>query len=126
MLRSGPALVILLCGLLLSSAALAATGAPADSGHVAWVITASALVLFMTLPGLALFYGGLVQAKNLLSVVMQCFSICCVVSLIWAICGYSLVFGGTGAILGSLSKSFLINLDPTVQPSALPEIVIAL
>jgi Amt family ammonium transporter len=123
--RFGPVIAALTC-FLSAGAALAAPGAPAESGHVAWVLTASALVLFMTLPGLALFYGGLVQAKNLLSVVMQCFSICCVVSLIWAICGYSLVFGGSGAILGSLSKSFLINLDPTVPPSGLPEIVIAL
>src|SRR4051794_12146834 len=69
-----------------AGAALAAPTTAAESGHVAWVLTASALVLFMTLPGLALFYGGLVQAKNLLSVIMQCFSICCVVSLIWAIC----------------------------------------
>jgi Amt family ammonium transporter len=110
---------------LFAGAALAATGTPAESGHVAWVLTASALVLFMTLPGLALFYGGLVQAKNLLSVIMQCFSICCVVSLIWAVCGYSLVFGGTGAIIGNFSKSFLAGLDATVAPSNLPEIVIA-
>jgi ammonium transporter, Amt family len=105
--------------------AFAATPAPAESGHVAWVLTASALVLFMTLPGLALFYGGLVQAKNLLSVVMQCFAICCIVSLIWAICGYSLVFGGSGAVLGNLSKSFLAHLDAVIAPSNLPEIVIA-
>jgi Amt family ammonium transporter len=124
--RFGSAVLVTLPCLLFAGAAFGATGAPAESGHVAWVLTASALVLFMTLPGLALFYGGLVQAKNLLSVVMQCFSISCVVSLIWAICGYSLVFGGTGAVLGSLSKSFLINLDPVVQPSGLPEIVIAL
>ncbi|MBV8851271.1 MAG: ammonium transporter [Methylobacteriaceae bacterium] len=110
---------------LFISAASAATGAPAESGHVAWVLTASALVLFMTLPGLALFYGGLVQAKNLLSVIMQCFAICCVVSLIWAICGYSLTFGGTGAVLGNFSKSFLAGLDPAVAPSNLPEIVVA-
>jgi len=58
------------------------------------VLTASALVLFMTLPGLALFYGGLVRARNLLSVLMHSFAICCVVSLIWAICGYSLAFDG--------------------------------
>jgi Amt family ammonium transporter len=126
MQRFGSLIAVALPGFLFAGAASAATGGPAESGHVAWVLTASALVLFMTLPGLALFYGGLVQAKNVLSVVMQCFSICCVVSLIWAICGYSLVFGGSGAILGSLSKSFLINLDPVVQPSGLPEIVIAL
>src|SRR5438270_10747129 len=123
--RFGWIAAAILC-FLLAGTAVAATGAPAESGHVAWVLTASALVLFMTLPGLALFYGGLVQAKNLLSVVMQCFSISCVVSLIWAICGYSLVFGGSGAILGSLSKSFLAGLDPVTQPSGLPEIVIAL
>jgi Amt family ammonium transporter len=126
MLRFGSAgLAALLC-LLLAGTASAAPGALAESGHVAWVLTASALVLFMTLPGLALFYGGLVQAKNLLSVVMQCFSICCVVSLIWAICGYSLVFDGTGPLVGSLGKSFLAGLDPILQPSGLPEIVIAL
>jgi Amt family ammonium transporter len=126
MQRSGLLIAAALPGFLFAGAASAATAAPAESGHVAWVLTASALVLFMTLPGLALFYGGLVQAKNLLSVVMQCFSICCVVSLIWAVCGYSLVFGGTGALLGNFSKSFLAGLDPTVAPSNLPEIVIAL
>ncbi|GAC1339951.1 MAG: ammonium transporter [Beijerinckiaceae bacterium] len=126
-MRRHPASALVVSSFLLfCGPALAATGAPAESGHVAWVLTSSALVLFMTLPGLALFYGGLVQAKNVLSVLMQCFSICCVVSLIWAVCGYSLVFDGTGAVLGSLSKSFLAGLDPFVQPSGLPEIVIAL
>src|SRR3954463_15173416 len=112
--------------LLFAPLALAAEPPKLNQADTAWMIVASALVLFMTLPGLALFYGGLVQAKNLLSVIMQCFSICCVVSLIWAVCGYSLVFGGTGAIIGNFSKSFLAGLDPTVAPSNLPEIVIAL
>ncbi len=69
-----------------------------DSGDTAWVLAASALVLFMTLPGLALFYGGLVRARNLLSVMMHCFAICCVVSVIWGLVGYSLAFGDGGAV----------------------------
>src|SRR5947199_10676332 len=95
---------------LLAGPAFAATGAPAEPGHVAWVLTASALVLFMTLPGLALFYGGLVHAKNLLSVLMQCFAICCMSSLLWGACGYSLAFDGAGPLIGTLGKSFLANL----------------
>ena len=75
-----------------------AFAADAGSASVAWILTASALVLFMTLPGLALFYGGLVHHKNLLSVVMQCFAICCVVSLIWAVCGYSLTATRLGSV----------------------------
>ena len=71
-------------GGLLPLPALAADG-PATSGDIAWVLSASALVLFMTLPGLALFYGGLVRAKNLLSVLMHCFVVCCVISLLWAV-----------------------------------------
>lgn len=104
----------------------AAEGGPADSGHVAWILTSSALVLFMTLPGLALFYGGLVQAKNVLSVLMQCFVICCIASLLWAACGYSLAFDGEGAFIGSLGKAFLGNLDAVRQPTGLPENVFAL
>ncbi len=76
-------------GLLLPSLASAAEAVPGAAGNTAWVLTASALVLFMTLPGLALFYGGLVSARNLLSVLMHCFVVCCVVSLIWAVTGYS-------------------------------------
>src|SRR5579859_5881064 len=85
-------------------------GSRLDSGQTAWVLTASALVLFMTLPGLALFYGGLVRARNLLSVLMHSFAICCVVSLIWAIFGYSLAFDGDFSWLGGLSKAFLTHL----------------
>jgi Amt family ammonium transporter len=74
----------------------AATPAALDSGATAWVLVASALVLFMTLPGLALFYGGLVRARNLLSVLMHCFVISCIVSLLWVLFGYSLVFTSAG------------------------------
>jgi Amt family ammonium transporter len=104
----------------------AAEAVPADAGHVAWVLTASALVLLMTLPGLALFYGGLVRARNVLSVVMQCFAICCVVSLLWTVVGYSLAFANGGPLLGSLTKAFLAHLDAAAAPSGLPEVVIVL
>ena len=72
-----------------------------DTGDTAWILTSTALVLFMTLPGLALFYGGLVRAKNVLSVLMQCFAITCVVTIIWVIGGYSLAFSdGASRCLG--------------------------
>jgi Amt family ammonium transporter len=78
-----------------------------SAGDTAWILTATALVLFMTLPGLALFYGGLVQAKNLLSVLMQCMAIAALMSLVWLACGYSLAFGpGDGGIIGGFAKSF--------------------
>jgi Amt family ammonium transporter len=119
-----------LCGstcfavLLLATPALAATGI--DTGHTAWTLTASALVLFMTLPGLALFYGGLVHARNVLSVLMQCFAICCVASVLWAVCGYSLVFDGNGPLIGGLGKAFLAGLDAVRTPKLLPESAFAL
>ena len=107
--------------------AAAADGAPAiNTGDTAWVIVASALVLFMTLPGLALFYGGLVRARNLLSVLMHCFVICCVVSLIWAVFGYSLAFGNGGELIGSFDKAFLVNLSTGPVHGGLPEIVFVL
>jgi len=78
-----------------------------DTGNTAWLLTATALVLFMTLPGLALFYGGLVRADNLLSVLMQCFAITCMVSVMWLAFAYSLTFSGTGPWLGDLEKMLL-------------------
>src|SRR3982751_5027917 len=78
-----------------------------DTGDTAWLITATALVLFMTIPGLALFYAGLVRAKNVLSILIQCFAITCVVSIIWLACGYSLTFtdgGSAQSFIGSLDK----------------------
>jgi Amt family ammonium transporter len=113
---------------LLAATAGPALAAPAtpDTGHVAWVLTASALVLFMTLPGLALFYGGLVQAKNVLSVLMHCFAICCIASVLWIAVGYSLAFSDGTPWLGSLAKAFLAHLDPVRPQTALPENVFAL
>jgi len=102
--------------------ALAEDAQPAiNSGNTAWMLTATALVLFMTVPGLALFYGGLVQSKNVLSVLVHCFAIATVVSLLWAIAGYSLTFSGTAAYLGDLDKLFLNGLESVHGPSAIPE-----
>jgi len=69
-----------------------------DTGDTAWLLTSTALVLFMTLPGLALFYGGLVRRKNALSVLMQCFAIACLMSLLWMLCGYGIAFGDGGGL----------------------------
>ncbi len=97
-----------------------------DTGGTAWVLVASALVLFMTLPGLALFYGGLVRARNFLSIMMHCFAICCIVSVIWGLFGYSLAFGEGGALIGPLGKAFLAHLGDKKLPGNLPEIVFVL
>lgn len=107
------------------SAAEAAASLPENAGNTAWVLAASALVLFMTLPGLALFYGGLVQSRNLLSVLMHCFVVCCIASVIWGVCGYSLAFTGDGPWLGGLDKVFLPHLD-TILANGLPESVYVL
>src|ERR1044071_4784621 len=101
--RGAPRIAAAVVGLL-PVPAFAADG-PATSGDIAWVLSASALVLFMTLPGLALFYGGLVRAKNLLSALMHCFVVCCVISLLWAVIGYSLAFDGDGAVLGGAGRA---------------------
>jgi len=93
-------------------------GAVAGPGHNGWMMTAAALVLFMTLPGLALFYGGLVRRKNVLSVLAQCLGIAGLVTVLWWLCGYSLVFGDThgpggdcATILGNLRHAFLQGVD---------------
>ena len=91
----------------------AATLGTSGPGHNAWMMTSAALVLFMTLPGLALFYGGLVRKKNVLSVVAQCFGLAGLVTILWVICGYSFVFAdGAGAIMGDFKKfAFLEGVD---------------
>jgi Amt family ammonium transporter len=101
-----------------------AADAPAtaiDTGSTAWVLVASALVLFMTLPGLALFYGGLVRARNFLSVLMHCFAITCIVSVLWAAFGYSLAFDKGNPWIGSLADAFLPGLATRAMPNGLPE-----
>lgn len=92
-----------------------------NGANTAWILTSTALVLFMTLPGLALFYGGLVRSKNVLSVMMQCFSVACVASLLWLIMGYSLSFAEGGSFLGDLSKSFLYGVSRDSMQGDIPE-----
>jgi len=92
-----------------------------NSGDTAWILTSTALVLFMTLPGLALFYGGLVRTQNVLSVLMQCFAICCIVSVLWVIYGYSLAFSGDGPVIGGTEALFLSNLLRESVSGTLPE-----
>ncbi|MCH4150579.1 MAG: ammonium transporter [Sphingobium sp.] len=100
--------------------------ATVNTGDTGWILTASAFVLLMTLPGLGLFYGGLVRARNVLSVLMHCFAIACGVSLLWAIAGYSLVFDGTAPWLGGTNNLFLANLADVRSGLTLPENAFAL
>src|SRR5262245_56518744 len=100
-----------------------------DPANTAWMLTASALVLFMTLPGLALFYAGLTRTKNVLSVLMQCFAITCVVTLAWVAVGYSIAFGDGGASnawWGGLGKSMLAGIDVKTVKGTIPETVFAM
>jgi Amt family ammonium transporter len=96
-----------------------------DSGHTSWILASTALVLFMTMPGLALFYGGLVRGKNLLSVMAQCAGIACMASLLWAGGLYSLAFKGDGGWIGNLDAAFLqgISTDSVAPGTRLPEIL---
>src|SRR4029079_12136667 len=95
---------------------------PLDTGDTAWVLTASALVLMMTLPGLALFYGGLVRAKNILNVLMQCMLSAGIIGVLWILVGYSLAFGTGGAWVGDFSKAMLngVTLDSVTANFASP------
>jgi Amt family ammonium transporter len=97
--------------------------AGAASADTAWIMTATALVLFMTLPGLALFYAGLVRQKNVLSVMMHCVIIACLASVLWFACGYSLAFSGGGALVGNLAQSFLAGLGRASLHGNLPSSV---
>ena len=94
-----------------------------DTGNTAWIITATALVLFMTLPGLALFYGGLVRKKNVLSVLMQCISVACLASVLWLVIGYSLAFGDGNQWIGDTSKMFLAGVGRDTLSGDIPETV---
>lgn len=111
----------------LSHAAAADTAsAVMNNANTAWMLTASALVLFMTLPGLALFYAGLVRVKNVLSVLMQCFAIAAVASLLWVIIGYSLAFGPGNEYIGDLSKVFLASIKKDDLWGDIPETLFAM
>lgn len=94
-----------------------------NGANTAWVLTSTALVLFMTLPGLSLFYAGLVRVRNVLSVLMQCFAIACLMSLLWVICGYSLAFGEGNALIGDFSKAFLVGIGTEHLSGDIPELL---
>jgi Amt family ammonium transporter len=97
-----------------------------DTGDTSWILTSTALVLFMTLPGLALFYGGLVRAKNVLSVLMQCFVIACVMTIVWVAYGYSMAFsdgGSMNAWVGGLGNAFLGEVSRGSMSGTIPETV---
>nr|WP_246410224.1 ammonium transporter [Kaistia hirudinis] len=104
-------------------AAAAAAAPTLSSGDTAWMIVSSLLVLMMIVPGLALFYGGLVRAKNMLSVLMQCLLIASVVMVIWIFYGYSLAFTDGSSLIGGLSKAFLAGIDKDTLSGSIPEYV---
>lgn len=116
----------------LSLLALLAASSPAyaqdilNGGNTAWVLTATALVLFMTLPGLSLFYAGLVRSKNVLSVLMQCFAIACIASLIWLVAGYSLAFTEGNHFIGGLSRIVFSGMGTESLAGDIPEPLFAL
>ncbi|MGC8099448.1 ammonium transporter [Metapseudomonas otitidis] len=121
-----------LLSLVTPGLAMAADEVVLNSGDTAWMIVATALVLFMTIPGLALFYGGMVRSKNVLSVMMQCFAITGLISVLWVVYGYSLAFDTTGmeqgvvnfnSFIGGLSKAFLSGLNTSSLVYAVPESV---
>ncbi len=112
---------------LAQEAAEAAAEAPKlDSGDTAWMLTSTAIVLMMTIPGLALFYGGMVRKKNVLSVVMQCFTITCLITIVWFLAGYSLAFtdgGSLNSYIGGLSKAMLKGVGSDALTLTIPELV---
>ena len=120
MIRSMGLLLMVLLGLLPQAVFAADT---LNSGDSAWLLTSTALVLFMTLPGLALFYAGLVRVRNVLSVLMQCFAITCLVSVLWLIYGYSLAFGDGNGWIGGLGKAFLAGVGKGSLSGSIPETV---
>ena len=94
-----------------------------NTGNTAWILTSTALVLFMTLPGLALFYGGLVQTRNVLSILMQCFAITGLVTVLWILGVYSLVFGEGNAWIGGLGKFLFAGVGEAEMTGDIPETV---
>jgi len=116
--------IIILIATLLPGLTLAADGL--DSGDTAWMLTSTALVLFMTLPGLALFYSGLVGNRNVLSVMMQCFAIACAASVLWVVAGYTMTFGdgsALGGLIGGFGKAFMAGIGIDSVSGTIPESV---
>lgn len=113
--------ILTLCLFFMSSFGAFANDSAINGANTAWILTATALVLMMTLPGLALFYGGLVRSKNVLSVLMQCFSIAAVCSILWLVLGYSLAFSQGNALIGDLGKVLLMGVSPSDVSGDIPE-----
>jgi len=122
--------LLVAAALLVPGRALAADGI--DSGDSAWILTSTALVLFMTIPGLALFYAGLVRTKNVLSVLMQCFALTALITIVWLVCGYSLAFDTAGmqagavnlaSFVGGFGKAFLRGVDAETASGTIPEVL---
>ena len=100
-----------------------------SGANTAWILTSTALVLFMTIPGLAFFYGGLVRSKNVLSVLMQCFALTCLESILWVVVLYGLAFGDGGSlnsIVGSFDKVFMSGITNESLSGDIPETVFAM
>ena len=112
---------------LLATSSLAAAEDALSGSDTAWILTSTALVLFMTIPGLSLFYGGLVRGKNVLSVLMQCFSLTCLMSILWVLVGYSLAFDDQGnGFIGGLGKVFMAGVGEDSLSGTIPETAFAL
>ena len=110
-------------GLVASASGALAQEPVLDSGDTAWMLTATALVLMMTIPGLAMFYAGMVRKKNVLAMSMQVFATCCVATLVWMVVGYSLAFGGEGVFIGGFSRLFLTGMSVDSLTGTIPESV---
>ena len=120
-------LVLLLAGIMPSLGYADTT--ELSGANTAWILTSTALVLFMTIPGLAFFYGGLVRSKNVLSVLMQCFALTCLVSILWVVVLYGLAFGDGGSlnsIVGSFDKVFMSGVTNESLSGDIPETVLSL
>ena len=115
--------LLTLLAVCLPGQALAEEAPALNSGDTAWMLTATALVLFMTIPGLSLFYAGMVRSKNVLSVLMQCFAITSLMTVLWVIYGYSMAFGESGSFWGGLSKVFLNGVEVGSLIGTIPETV---
>ena len=117
-------MIKLLIGLVLCGIAVPGFAEGLDTGNTAWILTSTALVLFMTIPGLSLFYAGLVRSKNVLSVLMQCFTICCLMSVLWLVVGYSLAFGDGGSLnqfIGGLGNFLMGGIQEETLSGSIPE-----
>ena len=114
---------IAVVGLILASGHAAAAEAKLDTGDTAWMLTSTALVLMMTIPGLAMFYGGMVRKKNVLAIAVQSFAICCLISIIWMVAGYSLAFAEGNPFVGGLNLAFLAGMTVDKLNGTIPESV---